>query len=180
MIRPLYKFFFKLSGWKIKGDVPAVDKYVMIVAPHTSNMDFMVGLAARSILRLDTKYLGKKELFRFPFGWFFRYLGGYPVDRSRHTNMVEEVVKIFESHKKFSICIAPEGTRKYVKEWKTGFYQIALKARVPIVVVGFDYLEKEVSIAPLFFPTGNMEVDLEKIKQHYKSISGKYPERGIR
>ena len=151
----------------------------MIVAPHTSNFDFIVGLAARSILRLDTKYIAKKELFRFPFGILFRFLGGYPVDRSKHSNMVEAVTRIFNDHKQFSICITPEGTRKYVPQLKTGFYRIAERLEIPIVMVGFDYRKKEVSIAPPFYTTGQIEQDIAIIKNYYKNISGKYPENGI-
>lgn len=180
MLRPFYKFFFDAYGWKITGSIsPAIPKYVMIVAPHTSNCDFLVGLAARSVLRLETKYLGKKELFRFPFGIFFRYWGGYPVDRSHHTNIVEEVAKLYEKYDRFSIAIAPEGTRKHVKELKTGFYHIARRVKIPIIMVGFDYSKKEVSIAPPFFTGDNIESDLEMIKTHYRNIKGKYPGNGI-
>jgi len=133
MSRFIYSFFFKLFGWKIKGNIPnELKKYVMIVAPHTSNIDFFVGLATRSILRLDTKYLAKKELFRPPLGWIFYALGGYPVDRSKPGKLVEKVAEIYNNHDKFSICITPEGTRKYAAEWKTGFHKIAMAVKATI------------------------------------------------
>ncbi|MCC6385542.1 MAG: 1-acyl-sn-glycerol-3-phosphate acyltransferase [Bacteroidia bacterium] len=151
----------------------------MIVAPHTSNWDFMVGLAARSILKIDTKYLGKKELFRFPFGGLFRYLGGYPVDRARSTNMVDEVVKIYDSHNRFSICIAPEGTREKTEKFKTGFYYIAAKLNIPVVMVGFDYADKEVRIREPFDVSGEIEKDMLHILEFFSTVKGKYPEKGI-
>lgn len=163
----------------MKGSLPDLPKYVIIAAPHTSNWDFILGVMARSIMHLKAKYLGKKELFVPPFGWFFRALGGYPVDRSKHKNLVDAVVAIFDSHEKFSIGIAPEGTRKYAPEWKTGFYYIALGAKVPIVMVGFDYENKQVSFAKPFYPTGNLDDDMKIFLNHYKHIQGRHPEQGV-
>jgi len=181
MFRPVYKFFFWIAGWKIQGSIPAdLKKYVMIVAPHTSNWDFMVGLAARSILRIDTKYVAKKELFRFPFGWLFKMLGGYPVDRSRHNNFVDAVCELFDSKNRFSICLTPEGTRSYAPEWKTGFYYIAKNSGLPIVMVGFDYENKVVKVEPAFYTGDDIEKDIEKIKSFYRNIKGKYPEKGVK
>lgn len=151
----------------------------MIVAPHTSNIDFLVGLAARSILRLQTKYLAKKELFKPPFGWLFYALGGYPVDRSKNTNTVDKVVDIFNHHDRFSICITPEGTRKYAESWKTGFHKIARQAGIPIIMVAFDYRTKTVYAQPPFYPTENLEADLEKIKAYYRQFKGKIPQNGV-
>jgi len=151
----------------------------MIVAPHTSNSDFLVGLAARSILKINTRYLGKKELFRFPFGIVFRYLGGYPVDRSRSANMVEEVAGIFNRYEEFSICIAPEGTRSKTNKLKTGFYHIATRLNIPILMVGFDYPSREVRIHEPFYPSGTLEADLPMILDFFRTIKGKYPEKGI-
>ncbi len=180
MARFFYQLFFKIFGWKIKGTIPPeVKKYVMIVAPHTSNIDFLVGLAARSILRLQTKYLAKKELFKPPFGWLFYALGGYPVDRSKNTNTVDKVVDIFNHHDRFSICITPEGTRKYAESWKTGFHKIARQAGIPIIMVAFDYRTKTVYAQPPFYPTENLEADLEKIKAYYRQFKGKIPQNGV-
>ena len=151
----------------------------MIVAPHTSNWDFFIGLAARSILRVDTKYVAKQELFRFPFGWIFRKLGGYPVDRSKNTNFVDAVCDLLEKNPEFSICFTPEGTRSYVPKWKTGFYYIALKTKLPIIMVGFNYVKKEVCVEPPFMPSGNLDKDLEFMLSYYRKIPGKFPEKGI-
>lgn len=181
MIRFIYKIFFSLAGWKIKGTIsPNLKKYVMTVAPHTSNWDFLVGLAARSILKLDTKYLAKKELFKPPFGWLFYALGGYPVDRAKHNNLTDAVVNIFKSKERFSICITPEGTRKYSEKWKTGFHSIAHKAGVPIVMVAFDYATKTVLAEKPFYPSDNLDADVEKIKNYYKQFTGKISEYGVK
>lgn len=180
-MRLIYRLLFKLFGWKITGQIPGEQpKYIVIVAPHTSNWDFFIGLAVRSICRMDTRYLAKKELFGPPFGWIFRKLGGYPVDRSRRNNFVDAVVDLFDEHERFSIAITPEGTRKYVPKWKTGFYYIALKAKVPLVMAGLDYGEKTVEFLPPFHPTGDIESDLEKILEFFRGKKGKYPEKGVR
>ena len=148
MLRPLYLFFFWLFGWKIKGSFPEeLKKYIIAVAPHTSNWDFPVGLAARSILRIQkARFLGKSQLFTPAYGWFFRALGGYPVERSSSHDMVDQVVTIFNSHEEFILALAPEGTRKKVEKFRTGFYYIAKKANVPIIPVGFDFANKEVVV----------------------------------
>ena len=180
-MRALYQLIFKITGWKVKGSIPeSLQKYVMIVAPHTSNWDFFVGLAARSILKLDTKYVAKQELFRFPFGWIFRLLGGYPVDRSKHNNFVDAVCEIFKNQSTFSICLTPEGTRSYAPNWKTGFYYIAMQSKVPIIMVGFDYNSKTVFAEPPYTPTGNIEEDIEYMKKYYRKMTGKNPEQGVR
>ena len=180
-MRLFYQLCFKLTGWKTSGSISAdLDKYVLTVAPHTSNWDFAVGVAARSIMKIDTKYLAKKELFKPPFGWLFYALGGYPVDRSKHNNLVDAVVSIFNSKKRFSICITPEGTRKYAEKWKTGFHHIAVQAKVPIVMVAFDYATKTVYAEQPFMPTENLESDMEKIKSYYRQFKGKNPELGLR
>ncbi len=174
MSRFLYNFFFRLAGWKVEGVMPAEKKYIIIVAPHTSNWDFMLGLCCRSILRFDAKFFGKKELFRFPFGALFRWLGGVPVDRSKHLNMVDAVAELFKERENFIVAIAPEGTRKQVTQWKTGFYFIAVKAKVPILMVSFDYRRKTVFINKPFSPTGKLAPDLQTIFSFYKDKEGKY------
>jgi 1-acyl-sn-glycerol-3-phosphate acyltransferase len=181
VLRPIYLFFFRILGWKVVGDFPPeLKKYVVAVAPHTSGWDFPVGLAARSILRMhNTKFLGKNQLFRPPFGWIFRALGGYPVDRSSSHDMVDQVVKIFNDHDQFILGLAPEGTRKKVEKFKTGFYYIAKKANVPIIPVGFDFEKKEVIIGLPFYPTNNIETDMESLYTFYRKVKGKNPELGV-
>ena len=179
-MRFVYLFFFKLLGWKIEGDVPRnLTKYIIAVAPHTSNWDFLVGLAVRSIMRFKSNFLGKKELFRKPWGWLFTTLGGYPVDRSSKTNKVDQVVQVIKNSDHFVVAIAPEGTRKKVDKWKTGFYYIAMKANVPILPVAFDYGKKEVRLMPIFQPTGDIEADLKVLKSKYVGVVGKFPEKSF-
>ncbi len=171
---------FSTFGWKTKGEIPDLDKYVIVVAPHTSNWDFFVGLAARYILHLRSHFLAKNSLFKVPVvGWFLKSIGGHAVDRSRKTNMVDQVVEIFENNNKFVLTVTPEGTRSYQPNWKTGFYRIAEKAKVPIVMVGFDYGNRVVEVLDPFHPTGDLESDIEKMKDYYRTIRGKRPELGV-
>ncbi len=182
-MKSVYQFFFDLAGWKVVGGKPDIKKYVLILAPHTSNWDFFVGLAARSISGLQSQYLAKKSLFDIPLvGWVMCKLGGHPVDRKRKTNIVDQVVEHFNNHEEFVITITPEGTRSYNPHWKTGFYRIALKANVPIVMVTFDFENKEVRWADPVYPPqdANVKQEIENIKAHYRGVKGKYPENGIR
>lgn len=180
MLLLLSKLVFFLSGWKIEGQAPPEKKYIMVVGPHTSNWDFIFGLATKTMLRLPTKYLGKSQLFRWPFGAFFRYIGGYPVERTKHNNLVDAVVDLFNRHEAFSIAVSPEGTRSYVPELKTGFYHIARKAQIPIRMVGLDYKRKIVTIAEPFFAGPDMEADIQKVVDYFRSMTPKYPEKTIR
>ncbi len=153
-LRSIHRFFFQtLAGWRIQDDRPAgLERYIVVVAPHTSNWDFFVGLAVRSLARMgDVKYLAKNSLFKPPFGWIFRALGGYPVDRSKHNNLVDAVVAMFDSGEIKGIGITPEGTRKYQPEWKTGFHRMATQAGVPIILCTFDY-PKKLAILSASFP----------------------------
>tara|TARA_B100000941_G_C28420188_1_gene508384 strand:- start:214 stop:693 length:480 start_codon:yes stop_codon:yes gene_type:complete len=157
-----------------------VRKYMITVAPHTSGWDFLVGIAAKNIVRLEGHFLGKKSLFDLPIvGQVMRYCGGHPVDRSTRSNIVDNIAELFHKNEKFVMVIAPEGTRAYQKVWKTGFYFIALKAGVPIVMAGFDFKRKIVELKEPFMPTGDVEKDIQMMKKYYRTISGKYPESGV-
>lgn len=172
----LLKFF----GWKIIGKFPAeFKKYVIAVAPHTSNWDFPLGLLVRSARRAKVVFIAKHTLFKFPHGFLFRWLGGYPVDRRKSHNFVDSVVKIFNSKEEFAIVMAPEGTRKKVENLKTGFYHIAKNAGIPIVLCKFDWGVKEVVFDEPFFPTDNEKKDFERIYAYFKGVQGKNPEFGI-
>lgn len=162
-----------MLGWKLTGSLPPLKKYVIIIAPHTSNWDFLLCVLARSITRLNSKYLAKDILFKPPFGWLFRALGGYPVNRSKSTRMVDKVIDIFKKEENFIVAIAPEGTRKKVKDWKSGFYYIAAGAEIPIVMCALDYSRREFSISKPFYPTGNYNKDIIEIKAFYKDKKGK-------
>ena len=160
-------------GWKITKELPDIKKCIIIVAPHTSNWDFVIGVFARCILASEIKYLGKKSLFKPPYGWIFYGLGGYPVDRSTSKNMVETVAEIFNKEEEFKLALAPEGTRSQVKEWRTGFYHMAVAAQVPIVSVGFDYAHKTIVVFDPFYPTGDIVQDMPIIKDQFANIRGR-------
>lgn len=167
--------FFKLMKWKLIGEFSKLKKYVIIVAPHTSYYDFFLGLAVRKHSKTTINYVGKKELFDSPMGWYFRATGGAPVDRSKSTNKVDAIVSIFDEKEEFRLAMAPEGTRKKVQKWRTGFYYIAKKANVPIVMVAFNFGKKEVKISDVFYPTDDMEADFNFMQQFYVGIIGKKP-----
>lgn len=152
----------------------------MVVAPHTSNWDFFVGLGARSMMGTDTRYVGKRELFRFPFGYIFRALGGYPVDRSKNNKFVDAVCELFNSKDNFSICLTPEGTRSYAPIWKTGFWHIAHNLNIPIVMIGMDYKSKSVVIKEPFLTSEHVESDISKMKEYFMQFEGLHPELGVR
>jgi 1-acyl-sn-glycerol-3-phosphate acyltransferase len=150
------------------------------MAPHTANFDFLLGLMVRSVLGItSTKFLGKSQLFKFPHGFIFRALGGYPVIRTRDNNLVDAVTDIFSQHEKFSIALAPEGTRSKVSRLKTGFYHIAKKAHIPIYAVGFDYSTKSIRIRKPFHPSDNFEEDMRELLIYYSAMKGKNPELGV-
>ena len=173
----LARFIFtKLMGWSLTGDLPNIDKCVIIVVPHTSWHDFYIGLLVRKLLNKEIHYVGKKELFKPPIGWFFKWMGGTPIDRSKSQGYVDTIVNIFKEKKVFRLTIAPEGTRKKVDEWKTGFYYIAKQAQVPIVMVAFDYGKKNVNVSSTFYPTENKEADFAFMKSFFKGVVGKVPE----
>lgn len=170
-------WWFKWSGWSFVGGIPEdMKQYVLVVAPHTSNTDFFVGVAARKLLKIDVKYLAKKELFKFPFRGLFLGLGGYPVDRTKNNSLVDQVVGFFEGPENFALCVTPEGTRKRTETWKTGFYVMAQKAQVPIVMCGFDFALKKVIISAFFEPSGDMEKDLTMMHSFFEKIMPKNPD----
>ena len=181
MKKRLYKFiFFQLMGWKIVGKInPEIKKCVLMIMPHTSWHDFYLGIFTRGITGLDMHYMAKKELFRFPFNNYFRWMGGEPLDRAGGLNKVDSVAAIFNKKEVFRLAISPEGTRKKVKELKTGFYYIALKANVPIIPVTFNFAKKEVNLGTPLFPSGNIEAELRTLKQHFIGVKGKIPENSF-
>jgi 1-acyl-sn-glycerol-3-phosphate acyltransferase len=177
----LWKLFLASKGWETSIKFPYwhLKKSIFIVAPHTSGWDFIIGVAYRNYLGLNhVKYLGKKELFKRPFGFIFRGLGGIPVDRSSSHNLVEDVVQMFKEHDRLTIALAPEGTRQKVDKLKTGFYYIAVKADVPIIMVGLDYKNKTMPFG-VMNTTGDFEKDMEVIYSFYRPIEGKNPELGL-
>lgn len=167
-------------GWKIEGDIDEnIKKCVLMVMPHTSWHDFYLGIFTRGITGLEMNFIAKKELFRFPFGYYFHWMGGAPIDRVGNLNKVESITQIFESREEFRLAISPEGTRKNIKELKTGFYYIASKANVPIIPVAFNFGKKTVAIGKPFYPTSNYTNDLKILLNHFNGVTGKIPENGF-
>ncbi len=150
-----------------------------MVLTHTSWYDFFLGLFTRGILGLDMHWVGKKELFRFPFGYFFRWMGGTPLDRTGGLNRVEAIAQIFEQKEVFRMAISPEGTRKKVTELKSGFYFIALQAGVPIIPLAFDFKTRSVIFGNPFVPTGDYTQDLAKLLPFFIGVEGKVPQNSF-
>ena len=169
--------YHKILGWQTYGDFSkeTVKKCVVIAVPHTSWHDFYMGLLVRRVLKTKIGFIAKKELFKFPFGYFFRALGGAPIDRTSGQDSVVAIAKIFETNDEFRLTLAPEGTRKKVDKLKTGFYYIALKAEVPIIMVAFDFGKKQHRISTPFYPTGNVAEDFKSIYEFFKGAVGKIP-----
>jgi 1-acyl-sn-glycerol-3-phosphate acyltransferase len=173
LLRSLGRLYLRLGGWTIEGGFPADAKYVVIVAPHTSNWDFVLGVAVVFALELRASWLGKHSLFKAPFGPIFRWLGGIPVNRSASHGVVGECAKAFDEAQTLLLALAPEGTRKGVSQWKTGFYRIAVQAGVPIMPVGFDYGGHSVHLMPLFTPSGDLDLDLPRIQALFNRVHGR-------
>ena len=159
--------FLRIMGWRIEGEFPQLKKFIVAVYPHTRNMDFIIGVLTRAVLNEKISYVGKKELFNPLTGWFFRALGGTPINRNSNEKKVSATAQIFKEQDAFRMAIAPEGTRKKVDRWKTGFYYIALEAEVPVLLVHFNHPSKKVSFLKLFDPTGDIEKDLKEMKAYF-------------
>lgn len=170
-------YILKLLGWRINGQLPDTKKYIITVGPHTSNWDFVLGILARSALGAKVRFLGKHQLFKFPYAWLFRMLGGMPVNRTMDNELVEQVVTMFDNNDHFVLALAPEGTRRSTNRWRSGFYHIACIAKVDIVMVGLDYGSKQIVIEEALSPTGDIDVDFPKILDFYRGIKGRYPKK---
>ncbi len=162
-------------GWRIDGSLPDLPKFVVIVAPHTSNWDFVVGFAVYLAIEIEASWLGKHTLFRWPAGPLFRHFGGIPVVRTQATNVVDLHVDEFRRRDRLVFVIAPEGTRRKTSGWKSGYYRIAVGAQVPIVPVALDFGTRTVRFFPPFAPTGNHEADLPAIQGHFQAGMARFP-----
>lgn len=163
-----------LLRWKTKGRMPDIKKFILVAAPHSSNWDFIFFLLIIFKFQIPVHWMGKKSMFIWPFKGLLENLGGISIDRSRKGNLVAAMVETFDRTDRLIITIAPSGTRKKVTHWKTGFYQIACQAKVPIVCGFVDYKLKTGGIGPVIFPTGDMDSDMQTMKDFYKDKSGKY------
>ena len=170
---PICRWIFARCGWRVAGEFPNVAKLVVIAAPHSTNWDVVWGLLVKVGLRLDIRFIGKREAFVWPLGPLLRSFGGIPIDRSAAHGVVGEMRRQFESHERFWLAIAPEGTRKKVQKWKSGFWHIAHDAGVPILPVYFHYPEKTVGLGPLIHPGGDVDADMTRIREFYRPWVGK-------
>ncbi len=176
MLKAFCRFvYFKVLGWHVKGELPLhLKKYVIAVAPHTSAWDFVIGITMRKIMSMEwMAFFGKEQLFRPPHGWWFRWMGGYPIIRSKSINQVQQIINYFNENEQFIAVIAPEGTRKKVTKLRTGFYYIAKGANVPILMVSFDYPSKSVIFREPFYPTDNPDEDLAFIQSYFQQFRGR-------
>lgn len=176
MFRYLCVFFaFYVFRFRLKGEFPKEKKFVIAVVPHTSNLDFLLAIGVRTYLKEPIHFVGKKELFTPLTSWFFKGLGGMPLNRKKNENVVEAITRMYAEEDVFRMAIAPEGTRKKVDEWKTGFYYIALAAEVPILPIAFDWGTRTMTFHPLFTPTGDKDKDFSYLKSLFKGVVGRVP-----
>jgi 1-acyl-sn-glycerol-3-phosphate acyltransferase len=179
-MRKIASYLLKMFGWKIDDHAPeGVKKCVIVVGPHTSNWDFVLGRLAFVHFGIKGKYLIKKELFFFPLGLILKAIGGIPVDRKKNNNMTEYAASLFQENEELFLVFTPEGTRKYNPNWKKGFYYIAMRAKVPIYICYMDYERKIGGFHSLFEPTGNVDEDIAYIKSIMGQYKGRFPEQGI-
>ncbi len=173
--------YHNLLGWKMIGDFNAdsVKKCVIVVVPHTSWHDFYIGLLIRKLANIKISFLAKKELFKWPLGWYMRKVGGISLDRTSGQNKVEAIAELFHKRNELRLALAPEGTRKKVEDWKTGFYHIAKTAEVPIIMVTFDFGKKQNLISAPFYPSNDIEKDLKFMYDFFKDVKGKIAENSF-
>ncbi|MCK5836349.1 MAG: lysophospholipid acyltransferase family protein [Desulfobacula sp.] len=167
-----------ILGWKTRGKMPDLKKFILVAAPHSSNWDFVFFLLVIFKFQIPVSWMGKKSMFIWPFKGVLERLGGIPIDRSRKGNIVADMAGKIKMSDQMIITIAPSGTRQRVDRWKTGFYHIASQAEVPIACGFIDYKKKHCGIGPVFSPTNDMDMDMQSIKKFYQDKSGKYPEYG--
>jgi 1-acyl-sn-glycerol-3-phosphate acyltransferase len=176
LLRALGRFYLRGGGWRIRGRVPTEPKFVAIVAPHTSNWDFVVCVAAMFALGLRIQWFGKDTLFRWPLGWLLRALGGLPVRRDTAKGVVSEIADTIRTQRRFILALAPEGTRSHVAEWRTGFYHIAEQAGVPIVPVALDWGQREIAIGDPVRTAGDPAREIARLRARYSVEMALHPE----
>jgi 1-acyl-sn-glycerol-3-phosphate acyltransferase len=177
MLQAISRILLRWWGFRWTGPDPErIPKKVYAVYPHTSNWDFVLGMLLKWGMPIHVNYVAKNALFKWPYGWLFRKLGGIPVDRSKSTNFVDSMVAQFKKYPRLAFAIAPEGTRKHVRKFKSGFYYIALEAGVPIILVKFDFGKKVADFSEPMHPTDNYKEDMKKIKAHFQGTIGKNPD----
>jgi len=177
MIKIRRFIFYKILNWKIIGDTNFPKKCIIIAAPHTHWIDFFIAIFARSLFKKkNVSFIGKKELFKFPLKYFLKWLGGIPVDRGSYSNTVDSIAQIFNQKDTFILGISPEGTRKKVDKWKTGFYYIAKKTKVPVICAALDFKNKKIIISKPYQLTKDIDKDIHELRSFFNGIKGKIPE----
>jgi len=167
---------YKHLGWTVKVTEDHPNKFIICLAPHTSNWDFLLGQLYIGAEGMQSNFLMKKEWFFWPLGILFRHLGGIPVQRQKHSSMTDSMAETAKKAETFHLCITPEGTRSKTAEWKKGFYFIALKAGLPILLYGADYEKRHIECTKTIIPSGDLEKDMREIKLYFKNFKGKHPE----
>jgi len=170
-------WILKKLGWTLEVDLPDIDKFVAIAAPHTSNWDFPLGILSAKAINLKVHWMGKHSMFRWPYGWFFRAIGGTPIHRDGGKNYMQQMADLFNRSEHLVLALAPEGTRSKTDHWKTGFHSIARAANVPILMAYLDYGIKQVGIGGMFYPGDDIEEDFKRIREFYQDRRGKNPEK---
>jgi 1-acyl-sn-glycerol-3-phosphate acyltransferase len=177
MLELVARWFLRLSGWEAEGGKPSERRFVLIAAPHTSNWDLAFMLAFAVIYDVKISWMGKHALFRPPFGWLMRRLGGIPIVRHRRGNTVSQMARAFEGSESLALVLPAEGTRAYVAHWKSGFYHIARTAKVPIVLGYLDYARRRGGFGPALYPSGDIRSDMNEIREFYADKVGRHPDQ---
>jgi 1-acyl-sn-glycerol-3-phosphate acyltransferase len=175
-LQTLARWILGLFGWKAVGHKPPYDKFILIAAHHTSNWDLPLGLLVMAALGVRVQWIGKDSIFRPPFGKLFRKMGGIPVNRRARNNFTQQMVDLYAQSAELAVVISPEGTRSKTEYWRTGFYYIASGAQVPIVMAFLDYATRTGGIGPTLHPSGDIAADMERIRQYYDGVIGRFPE----
>ncbi|MFK8050024.1 MAG: lysophospholipid acyltransferase family protein [Halioglobus sp.] len=169
--------FLRINGWETEGEKPEAARFVLIAVPHTSNWDFLYLIAFGAVFDLNIRWLGKHSLFKPPFGWVMRNLGGIPIVRHSNRNVVQDMAAAFDDHDELALAVPTEGTRARAEYWKSGFYHIAMGADVPIVPSYLDYGKKRAGFGPPLVPSGDLRADMEYFRGFYAKSIGKFPEK---
>jgi len=179
-MRKIYRLIlYRLMGWRTEMTVELPKKYVIALAPHTSNWDFLMGQLYSRAEGFRCEFMMKREWFFWPLGPIFRSMGGIPVERKKHTSLTDQLAAMARKRESFGLCVTPEGTRKPVDEWKRGFYYIAQKAEIPILLYGLDYGKKRIVCTRMIEPNGDVETQMKEIRDYFKDFKGKNPKNYI-
>lgn len=168
---------YKCLGWKVNVTTELPKKFVIALAPHTSNWDFILGQFYMRSQGLKINFLMKKEWFFWPLGIWLRKMGGIPINRNKHSNITDHLAEEAMERSTFKLCVTPEGTRSFNPNWKKGFYYIAMKAQIPVLLFGVDYNKKLIQCTKSFIPTGDVDNEMKAVKLYFKDFKGKYPEK---